>query len=180
MGPFQKSKGVFCKSLSVIFFQHRWKPLKAYKMFRDNNKVKVSTFLGCTTKDMHEHIKPIIRKNPEHLIVHVSTNSLRDSENPTACVEGIIDLTRWIKSAAPESEVVLSSLTAHPNDDQLANHVKEGNSTLRNFCHQNQWKLIDHSNITVDQHLNRSGHHLNETGTSQLPHNFLEVIKHKE
>ena len=103
-------------------------------MSRDNNKVKVSTFPGCTTKDMRDHIKPIIRKNPEQLIVHVGTDSLRGSENPTACAEEIIDLTRWIKSAAPESEVALSSLTARSDDDQLANQIKEVNSTLRKFC----------------------------------------------
>ena len=80
------------------------KHLKAYKMSRNNNKVKVSTFPGCTTKDMRDHIKPIIRKNPKQLIVHVGTNSLRDSENPTACAEEIIDLTRWIKSAEHQSQ----------------------------------------------------------------------------
>ena len=27
-------------------------------MSKDNNKVRVSTFSGCTTKDMRDHIKP--------------------------------------------------------------------------------------------------------------------------
>ena len=54
-------------------------------MSKDNNKVRVSTFPGCTTKDMRDHIKPIIRKKPDQLIIHVGTNSLRDSESPTTC-----------------------------------------------------------------------------------------------
>lgn len=156
------------------------KHLKAHKMSKDNNKVKVSTFPGCTTKDMQDHSKPILRKKPEQLIIHVGTNSLRDSESPTACADEIIDLISWTKSAAPKTGVVLSSLTARSDDDQQANQVKEVNSTLRTFCRQNQWKMIAHSNIIAEQHLNRSGIHLNKIGTSRLARSFLEFIKHKD
>ena len=79
-------------------------------MSKDNNKVRVSTFPGCTTKDMRDHIKPIIRKKPDRLIIHVGTNSLQDSESATACSEEIVDLISWTESAAPGTEVVLSSL----------------------------------------------------------------------
>ena len=36
------------------------KHLKAYKMSRNNNKVKVSTFPGCTTKDMRDHTNTVL------------------------------------------------------------------------------------------------------------------------
>ena len=48
-------------------------------MSKDNNTVRVSTFPGCTTKDMRDHIKPTIRKKADQLIIHVGTNSLRDT-----------------------------------------------------------------------------------------------------
>ena len=57
------------------------KHLTSHKMPKDNKKVKVATFPGCTIRDMRDHIKPILRKKPDQLIIHVGTNSLRDSEN---------------------------------------------------------------------------------------------------
>ena len=149
-------------------------------MSKDDNKVRVSTFPGCTTKDMRDHIKPIIRKKPDQLTIHVGTNSLRDSESPTACSEEIIDLVSWAKSAAPGTEVVLSSLTARSDDDQLATQVEEVNSNLKKFCRQSKWKMIVHSNITAEHHLNRSGLHLNKVGTSRLARNFLDFLKNKD
>ena len=104
------------------------------------------------------------------------SNSLRDSESPTACSEEIVALVSWAKSAAPGTEVVLSSLTARSDDDQLATQVEEVNSNLKKFCHQNKWKMIVHS----EHHLNRSGLHLNKVGTSRLARNFLDFLKNKD
>ena len=129
------------------------KHLNAHKMSKDNNKVKVATFAGCTNRD----IKPII--------IHVGTNSLRDSESPSACSDEIINLVSSIKRDATDTDVVLSSLTARSDNGYFAIQVEEVNSTLRDFCRQNQWKIITHSNIVADHHLNRSGLHLNRIGT---------------
>ena len=149
-------------------------------MSKDNNKRRVSTFPGCSTKDMRDHIKPIIRKKPNQLIIHVGTNSLRDSESPAACSEEIIDLISWAKSAAPGTEVVLSSLTARSDDDQLATQVEEVNSNPKKFCGQHKGKMIVHSNMTAEHHLNCSGLHLNKVGTSRLARNFLDFLKNKD
>ena len=135
---------------------------------------------GCTTKDIRDHIKPIIRKKPDQLIIHVGTNSVRDSESPTPCSEEIIHLISWTKSAAPGTEVVLSTLTAHSDDDKLATKVEEVNSNLKKFCRQNNWKMIVHSNITAEHHLNGSGLHLNKLGTFRLARNFLDFLKTKD
>lgn len=48
--------------LTIIADDSVLKHLKAHKMSKDNNKVRVFTFPGCSTKDMRDHIKPIIRK----------------------------------------------------------------------------------------------------------------------
>ena len=53
------------------------KNLNGYKMSTRNSKVQVSTFPGCSTLDMEDHIKPILRKKPDKLVIHVGTNSLR-------------------------------------------------------------------------------------------------------
>ena len=58
------------------------KGLKGHKMSR-TDKVRVTTFSGCSTRDMFDYINPTINRKPDQLIVHVGTNSLRDSPNPT-------------------------------------------------------------------------------------------------
>ena len=121
---------------------------------------------------MHDHIDPILRKKPDQLTIHVGTNSLRNTKSPSACSEEIITLLSSIERDATNTDVVLSSLTARSDDEQLAIQVEEVNSTLRDFCHQNQWKIIAHSNIVAEHHLNRSGLHLNRIGTSRLARNF--------
>ena len=147
-------------------------------MSKDNKKVKVGTFPGCTIRDMCDHIKPILRRKPDQQIIHVGANSLRDSESPSACCNEIINHVSSIKRDATNTDVVLSSLTARSDDEQLAIQVEEVNSTLRDFCRQNQWKIIVHSNIVAEHHLNRSGLHLNRT--SRLARNFLDFVDHSD
>ena len=59
------------------------KHLQGHKIPR-NSRVKVSSFPGCTTEDMHDFIKPLLRKNPDETILHVGTNSLRSCDTPRA------------------------------------------------------------------------------------------------
>ena len=52
------------------------KHLNGYRMSAKNTRVQVSTFPGCTILDKADHVKPIQRKRPDKLILHVGTNSL--------------------------------------------------------------------------------------------------------
>ncbi|CAB4042052.1 Hypothetical predicted protein, partial [Paramuricea clavata] len=45
------------------------KNLKGYRMSKEN-KVKISTFPGSTTRDMYDYIKPVLRKKPDQVIIH--------------------------------------------------------------------------------------------------------------
>ena len=144
------------------------------------SQVKVSTFSGCTTKDLCDHVKPILRKKPDRLIIHVGANSLRESSSPTACAQEIIELARSAKNSSPDTDIVISNLIARSDDSELSSQVSAVNSTLRKLCAKSQWKLIDHSNINDDSHLNRSGLHLNSRGTAQLARNFMDFISKRD
>ena len=141
--------------------------------------VEISSFPGCTTSDMFDFVKPILRRKPNRLIIHVGANSLRDAASPRACAEKIVDLAREIESTAPDTELVLSTLVARSDDEELAKQVTETNSVLTRFCRQNEWKIIDNSNISADLHLNLSGLHLNKKGTSLLASNYLNYMYSK-
>ena len=139
-----------------------------------NSKVQVSSFPGCTTIDMADHIRPIVRRKPDSIIIHVGTNSLRNSNSSRECADEIVDIGRMVDQEG--ISVAISSLTARADDNDLAKRVKEVNKILRKFCRQNEWGFIDHNNITTDQHLNRSRLHLNRSGTSLLSQNFISYI----
>lgn len=55
-----------------------------------NHNVKVRNHPRATTEDIIDHIKPILRKKPDLLIVHSGTNDLtNENVNTTECLENI-------------------------------------------------------------------------------------------
>ena len=57
------------------------------------NTVVVKPFPGATAEDMEDFIKPILRKDPENIIIHVGTNDV-NSKDPKLTAEGTVNLTR--------------------------------------------------------------------------------------
>ena len=52
------------------------KHLNGFRMSTKETRVQIAIFPGATTLDMTDHIKPIQRKRPDKLILHVGTNNL--------------------------------------------------------------------------------------------------------
>ena len=86
-----KRKEVFIVGHSIL------KNLQGRKISR-SAKVKVSSFPGCTTMDMRDHIKPILRKKPDAIVIHVGTNSLLSSATVRDCEEEIVNLATMISN----------------------------------------------------------------------------------
>lgn len=149
------------------------KHLQGHKMSKHAN-VKISTFPGCSIQDMGDHIKPILRKKPHLVIVHVGTNDLKSCTSERSCAEQIVQLAT--EAANSETEIAISGLITRSDDDILSKKVSQVNKVLRQYCNQNGWSFIDHSLITTE-HLNRSGLHLNSKGTWQLAQNFTKYIR---
>ena len=84
-----KRKEMFIAGDSIL------KNLQGRKISR-SAKVKVSSFPGCTTMDMSDHIKPILRTNPDAIVMHGGTNSLRSSASVRDCAEEIVNLPPWL------------------------------------------------------------------------------------
>lgn len=57
------------------------------------SKVQVSSFPGCITADMTDHIRPLVRRKPDTIIIHVGTNSLRNMNSSSQCADHIVDHT---------------------------------------------------------------------------------------
>ena len=71
----------------------------------------VKPFPGATTKDMEDYIKPILRKDPENIIIHVGTNDV-NSKEPRLTAEGIVNLALQIEGVAPNTNIAISGLVS--------------------------------------------------------------------
>ena len=154
------------------------KHLDGFKMSKTDTRVKVSTFPGCTTLDMVDYVRPILRKNPQKLILHVGTNSLKGRETSIRCAHEIMKLAESIKSSVPNTEIAVSGLITRADEVTLTHKVSEVNSELKRLCMQKQLKFIDHANISCNE-LNRSKIHLNKVGTKVMARNFTKYIYDK-
>lgn len=139
----------------IIVGDSTLKYLQGHKMSQ-NSQVKIATFLGCTTQDMKDHIKPLLRKNPDEIIIHVRTNSLRSSSTPCECAIELIDVAESVSSGT-SATITISSLINRSGDEVLACKVSDINKVLKEHCLQKNWEFVDHSNISATSHFNRSG-----------------------
>ena len=117
-----------------------------------------------------------LRKNPDEIVLQVGTNSLRPSTSARECAEEIVHLAHMI-SDEYSAKLSISSLVSGVDDKALGVKVSGVIKILRKFCNQNDWGYIDHSNISADYDLNRSGLHLNAKGTARLASNFIKFLK---
>ena len=140
-----------------------------------NPKVNVTAFPGATTEDMADYMKPILRKNPEELVLHVGTNDLTTSERRQVA-EALVDLASKASTEYPDTKISISGLISRNDDLKLKEKVLEVNKVLRQLCNQNEWDSIDNSNIKYGN-LNPGGLHLTANGTKLLANNFIQHIR---
>ena len=150
---------------SIIQNIHGWSLSKT-------NKVVVKPFPGATTGDMEDYIKPILRKDPENIIIHVGTSDV-NSKEPRLTAEDIVNLALQIEGDAPNTNIAILGLVSRADDKE--GKVSSVNKVLKKFCHQNGWNFIEHNNVHLT-HLSRGGLHLSKSGTALLAQNFCKYI----
>ena len=105
-------------------------------------KVKVSSFPGCTIMDMRDHIKPVLRRNPNAIVMHVGTNSLRSSASVHNFAEEIVNLATMISNES-SADLVISGIILRSDDEVLVVKVSGVNKILKTFGNQNGWGYVD-------------------------------------
>ena len=140
---------------------------------RKNHHVKVYAHPGATTEDMIDYLKPVIRKNPDLLIVHGGTNDTTNDVDTTVNIERIVKL---VKKASPETKLVLSSITVRKDRKDIGRKVDDLNTRLKNITKIHGIDMIENDNIN-EGHLSPKKLHLNHTGNSILANNFINYIK---
>jgi lysophospholipase L1-like esterase len=65
------------KNVTVVVGDSMVKNLQGWRLSTEDNHVVVKSFAVATTSDMEDYVKPVIRKEPQKLILHVGTNDLK-------------------------------------------------------------------------------------------------------
>ena len=100
---------------------------------------------------MVDHVKPIIRDKPDHIIFHVGSNDIPSDKDAGDIAKSIVHLAMSAKS--PTFDVSISNIITrkdkYQHKDQLVkNHLKE-------MCTNKNINLIDHNKSIKHQHLNK-------------------------
>ena len=129
-------------------------------------------FPGANVTDMIDYSKPSLRRKPNVIIYHAGTNSLNTEEQPNKIAKDIIK--QAIDMKTDHNKIFISSILFR--NDKLNEKGMIVNDFLKIKCSDLDLCYIDNSNIT-NANLNKSGIHLNMTGTITLAKNFMEAIK---
>ena len=132
--------------------------------------VKIRSFPGARIDDFYDYLKPLIKKEPSIIILHIGTN---DSTNKTSgqIINEINNLMNHIQEMHPKGKIYLSSPILR-FDNPNANHTLE---EVRTY-----FKSLPNSilNCNIDKGcLGGKGLHLNPRGSGRLAINFISLMK---
>ena len=116
--------------------------------------------------------KPPMAFNPDLVILHTGTNSLRGESTPKEVAEEVINLPTNLKS--DDNEIIVSEIISR--NDQLKEKAETVNDYLRMKTMELGIGYISHNNINTDIHLNPKGLHLNHQGNILLSRNFIKCV----
>ena len=87
---------------------------------------------GCSSEDMVDYVKPVARKKPDTLIIHVGTNDLIKGVNTMKKVRKCLKVIRELDNTE-NIQIGFSSIIERTDKD-FSNEVIETNIKLKNYC----------------------------------------------
>ena len=79
---------------------------------------------------MDDYIKPVLRKIPDRLILHVGTNSLKGRTTPVSCADEITSLAESIKKTLPDLDLCISALITRMDEKSLTTKASQIDALL--------------------------------------------------
>ena len=71
------------------------------------HNVKVKAHGGATTRDMVDHVKPVLRRAPDTIILHCGTNDLTSN---VSTIEQMEEIMKIVKQELSSTKIALSSV----------------------------------------------------------------------
>ena len=134
--------------------------------------IKIRKYPSATSTDMLDHIKPILRKEPDQIVIHAGTNDLT---NDHSYLNNVKKISKMVRETCKNTKLYFSSLICRTDMKDVDEMVIKTNTHLENYCKQQNLDFIDNSNIKKSD-LNSRGLHLQKHGSSKLAKNFLDCF----
>ena len=143
------------------------------KKICQNGSVKVRAFPGATIEDLKDYyIKPLLRKQPSKVILHVGTNNASvKNASPDQILNALLDFKKDIEDQIPGCIVVLSMPTKRFDNEKLGKIIESLNDKISNLG----IVTVNNNNISRSD-IGRKGLHLNARGTNKLMHRFISKL----
>ena len=141
------------------------------RLSRNNQVVKVRDFRGATIDDLKHHLVPLLKKKPEHIILHIGTNDAV-SKTSRQILDELLQLKQYIINTLPTYRMIVSRPTIRTDNGKAALTLSNFNKLLG----QLEVDFIDNVNIK-EVHLGKKGLHLNKKGKNRLELNFLQKLR---
>ena len=149
--------------------------LRAKSYLTEQEPPRFILFLGATSEDMLDFIRPLTYRNPDSIIVHAGTNDLTELTTKEI-LENYLDIMTTIKEINQEIKIVFSSVIQRHDDISLQPRIHDLNNQMREFCNKHKAGFIDNSSMK-DNHIGLKGLYLNLSGKARLAINFKEYLK---
>ena len=102
------------------------KDIYGWELSDNYEKVVVKQFKGSTTKDTMTYIKPPLKRNPDHFIIHIGTNDSRFDQDRETIVRNVVEVAN--NSKTDIKKVLISSIVFRP--DNINGKVRQVNIVL--------------------------------------------------
>ena len=137
------------------------------------HRVRVRPHSGANSEDLTDHIKPIIRRKPDALIIHIGTNDLTSNIDTVKQLKSIV---KSIRDGTPHTKIAVSLLTPSNDIQEGKKKVDQLNRKLKAVCVEEKVKTLDNSNID-DSCLGMRKLHLNKKGKAMLAMNLIKATE---
>ncbi|CAB4017179.1 Hypothetical predicted protein, partial [Paramuricea clavata] len=123
-----------------------------------NHHFIVKPFPGATVSDMEDFVKPLTRRTPDKMILHVGTNDLRSHSTPKIIADSIVNIVTQIKEDSPAKvfeRIIYDQIYAFLTDNNLLCNSQAGFRCLHStvtalFESTNNWAYnIDQGRVNA-------------------------------
>ena len=135
-----------------------------------NYKVKVRAFPGAVIDDMYDYLRPLLKKKPTNIILHISSNDSMEKSADEIITE-LKNLRSYIEEILPEARVYISCPIIRTDS-------KQANLTLRKvdlFIKTSKY-FVNNDNVDVTC-IGKKGLHLNRKGSGRLAINYISLMR---
>ena len=153
------------KKKVIVAGDSKTKFLRSDELSTSERSVTVMKHPECSTEDVIGYIKPIARKKPDNILLHVGTNDLAKGintmKNIRKCVEAIREL-----DISENIQIGFSSIL-NRSDKDFSKEIRELNVKLKKCCLDRGFIYVDNDNIN-ESCLNNSKLHLSQKGFRKI------------